>query len=77
MNEGWLLSFEKGCYYKNRYDSLYQVSKQIVYQSRKSKKFLRFYKCHNCYGYHITSKKANRKTLQQAKDIISKVRNNQ
>ena len=69
-----LKTLQKGCFNKNRYDSLEQVSNKIIHGFNISREFLRHYKCPYCHGYHLTKKKANQKTLQQAKDFLLRIK---
>jgi len=68
-------TLQKGCFNKNRYDSLEQVSELIVHGFNSRREFLRHYKCPNCHGYHLTKKKANPNHLEQAKKIIFRIKN--
>ena len=64
------LTLQKSCFNKKRYDSKVRVSEEIVYGFNSSGRFLKYYKCPNCKGYHLTKKKANKSHLQQAKDFL-------
>mgnify|MGYP003656775017 FL=1 len=68
-------TLQKGCFDKNRYDSVEEASNELVYGFNRRREFLRHYKCPNCHGYHLTKKDANQIHLERAKKIIFRIQN--
>jgi len=73
FHQRWTL--QKGCFDKNRYDSVEEASNEIVRGFNRRGELLRHYRCPNCHGYHLTKKDANQKHLDRAKKIIFRIKN--